>query len=141
MKFTTRLCFLLIFSTPLAVLADSSKVYKKTDDKGVVEFSDKKSPGAEKIKVKPNVVDLTKPKIPESKKKDEKPVQDSVQTEEGIVTRIGTTRVGNPYNADGEAIKEAKEKHDKVKEKAPVTIQPVKKTGAKHGGGKSVGGR
>jgi len=144
MKNVIHLCLFLMMATSLNVLAD--KVYKATNEKGTVEFSDKKSPGAEKINVKPNVVDLSKPKMPESKDDKKAPPDGPVQqTEKGVVVHTGTARAGNlqrriRYNADGEPIKETKKKREKAKKKAPVTIQPVRK-GPGQGAGNAAGGR
>ena len=65
MKSTRPFILLLIVTTTsFAVLAE--KIYKTVDESGAVVFSDKKTEGAEKNKVKPNVVNVHVPKMPES---------------------------------------------------------------------------
>lgn len=51
---------IMIFTVMLSVslTASAEKVYEKTGKEGVPEFSDQPSPGAKKIEVKPNVVEI-----------------------------------------------------------------------------------
>lgn len=132
MKYTKLLYLLLIaVATSFDVLAE--EVFKTTDESGSVEFSDKKSPGAEKIKIKPNVVDVNIPVMPEStaeekpKQASDEPNEDQQETEgsssaagENIKRKIRTT------TNTGKKIKQ----HDKQ----PVTIQPVPKPVVRSGG-------
>ena len=47
-------------------IAAAANVYKSKDEQGVVEYSDRPSPGAEKVEIKPNVIHLEKAKSPGS---------------------------------------------------------------------------
>ncbi len=155
MKFTPSVFLLLIgIAVSSGVYAD--KVYKSTNEKGNVEFSDRKSPGAKKVKVKPNVVNIKTPQMPETTEGKKLPQKESAQPQEVIEGRQGTATAGNlkrriRYSADGEKIEEARDKRekrkqlkehsDKIKEKGPVKIQPIRQPGARQGGARAGGGR
>ena len=132
MKYTKLLYLLLIaVATSFDVLAE--EVYKTTDESGSVVFSDKKSPGAEKIEVKPNVVDVNIPVMPEStagekpKQASRKPDEDREETEGSGSATAGNLKrkIRNTTNA-GEKIKQ--------RYKQPVTIQPVPQPVVRPGG-------
>lgn len=62
--------YIRLFSLPLLLTGSFNsfavEAYKTVDENGAVVFSDKKTQGAETIKVEPNVVDLNIPVMPES---------------------------------------------------------------------------
>ena len=124
--------FLIIFIISSGVLAD--KIYKKVDESGAVEFSDKESHGAEKIQVKPNVVDVRMPDMPKSTptKKPKKAPVENEKAPEVIETGSGTYPAGNLRRkinnvTNGEGVKRPVN---------PVVGRPVSGAG---GGGRSGG--
>ncbi|MCK5394576.1 MAG: DUF4124 domain-containing protein [Gammaproteobacteria bacterium] len=136
MKSTRPFILLLIVTTTsFAVLAE--KIYKTVDESGAVVFSDKKTEGAEKIKVKPNVVNVHVPKMPESTpqekpKKTSKKEQESQDNEE---TGRGTATAGNLRRkiqnvTNGEGIK----RPVNLPAKRPSTL-PAQGGGARRAGG------
>ncbi len=56
--------FLLVISMVVFLDAYAAEVYRTVDENGNVVFSDKKTHGAETIKVQPNVVELNIPDVP-----------------------------------------------------------------------------
>lgn len=59
MKITLINIFLSVALFSASVFAGSIEIFKQESKGGVVEFSDEPSPGAEKIRVNPNVVEIT----------------------------------------------------------------------------------
>ena len=142
MKLSKSLLLLLITaSTSFETFAE--KIYKTVDESGNVVFSDQKTPGSEKIKVQPNVVDIRTPVMPEptaeekAKKAKQKEVTQAEQVGRGTATGGNLKRkIRNVTN--GEGIK-------RPKPSPPVATQPIRKPGVgggpAGGGGRAGGGR
>ena len=136
-----KLLYLLLIAVATSFDVLAEEVFKTTDESGSVEFSDKKSPGSEKIEVKPNVVDVDIPVMPEStvgempestvgeksKQASGEPNEDPQETEGSGSATAGNLKrkIRNTTNA-GEKIKQ--------RDKQPVTIQPVPQPVVRPGG-------
>jgi len=66
----TKSCFLLLLASAISMDAFAAEIYKTVDEKGAVVFSDKKTLDAEKIEVKPNVVNSNVPVVPAASTQD-----------------------------------------------------------------------
>lgn len=141
MIFSKHLLLLLIVAaTSFETFAE--KIYKTVDESGNVVFSDKKTPGSEKIKVQPNVVDIRTPVMPEptaeekAKKAKQKEVTQVEEVGRGTATGGNIKRKIRNVTNSGQNIKRPP--------KEPVHIQPLpskKPGGGPGGGGRAGGGR
>ena len=126
----------LVFITPFNVGA--AKIYKTVDKDGNVVFSDKKTQGAEKIKVQPNVVNVNIPKMPESPAK-ESPKKGTVNSEarqqeevQGRGTATGGNlrrKIQNVTNGEG-----LKGRPAQLPSKRPAPVQPIARPSRPAGG-------
>jgi len=99
---------ILLFSALIVAVGVGSaqtRVYKSTDEEGVVEFSDRASQGAEAVKVQPaQSVDVPTPKLPPSSRQSPKSAAPSApytafaisspQDDEALVEHSGRVTVG-----------------------------------------------
>lgn len=111
----------LFFTTHL--FAGSIQIFEKKKQDGSVEFSDHPTPGAKKIQVDPNVVEV--PPIPVS---EPQPVEDAPKptTNQNVEPQVIDTNPDDDeviYINNRRLIRD-QEIRDKVKDKRPVTIQP-----------------
>ena len=140
MKFSRPLLLLLIVAaTSFETFAE--KIYKTVDESGNVVFSDQKTPGSEKIKVQPNVVDVRTPVMPEptaeekAKKTKQKEVTQTQETGRGTATAGNLKRKIRNVTNGGENIKRP------VNLPARPVNLPAKGQGGVTGGRRAGGGR
>jgi hypothetical protein len=116
----------------------AQEVYENVDRQGVVEFSDRPSPGAKEIDVKPNVVDIApvkpiEPSRPTSPTGASKAPAGRVQPE---VIRQDTA--GDYYDDYGNRRKIRRERQERTERGEKAVQQPIRKEmrrGTAHPGG------
>ena len=125
---------LLIMMVAVSFNSVAEKIYKTVDESGAVVFSDKKTSGAEKIKVQPNVTSVRVPVMPEPtpEKKAKQAAANASEVQREEVGR-GTATAGNLKRkirnvTNGEGIKR------------PVNL-PARRPSIGGGGARGGGGR
>jgi len=132
-KLFLALC--ITFAVSFDALAD--KIYKTVNESGAVEFSDKKTPDAKKMKVKPNVVEVKTPVMPEpTAEKKAAEVKLKKATKEEAPGR-GTATAGNLKRK----LQNAGKSPGDINRPPHVRPIPAKRSGAGAGSGAGGGGR
>lgn len=119
----------------ISFTVNAEEVYERTNSQGVVEFSDRPTPDAEVVDVKPNVVEVVQPEPGEPRPETPKPAsREQVRVIDEGVERKGTN--SNYYDDDVRRREDrVRREHLKNREKRETNVPRKQHKGGARGAG------